>query len=464
MRQPQEPSRSSWRPTPVTFANRAVRLAVAALLTGLLLTGCGSASRVTAGGAEGEARPAFPAETSPVTLWLSALEVPPGAEVVAILRNLTGVPATFGVAATIDRWDGANWVPHRFVGLCLDFWFCTGKPGPLDGDHAEPAIGLSATAERPGPAERFTTAGLDPGWYRISQRANEPVIATAILHVADGAPSPAPLPPTDQPAISLNPALVGPHGGRITALPILPTSGKNQTIDDVVAATANLAETASLDRWDGTDWRMQTTVELHAGTEGAGPHLDRSADLPALPAGAYRFVRHATDGRPDHTGRFWVVDDAPATGGATTTTTSTARSDPPSSPASTVAACSPDATEPSMGNGYCGPEPQAGNGDGPDGLCTGREARPPCGPGAEQGHWYPYTLAISCDAHTIFNGQRWASTLGPPPAAEAPRHVWIQLYASDQAGVLSPTMAVGYKIDPGGPPTTCPPQPATPTK
>jgi len=330
--------------------------------------------------------------------------------------------------------------------------------------HAEPSIGLSATAERSGPAERFTTAGLDPGWYRIRQRANEQVIATGILHVADGAPSPAPLPPTDQPAISLNPALVGPHGGRITALPILPTSGNGQTIDDVVAATANLAETASIDRWDGKDWHMQTTIELHPGTEGAGPHVDRTASLPALPAGAYRFVRHPADGHADHTGRFWVVDDAPVAGAPTPTTTSTA-ADAPRPPASTVPPCPPDATEPSMGNGYCGPEPQAGNGDGPDGLCTGREAGPPCGPSAEPGRWYPYTLAISCDAHTIFSGQRWLSTLGPPPAAEAPRHVWIQLSASDQAGVLSPTMAVGYKLDPDGPPTTCPlPQPATPTR
>jgi hypothetical protein len=445
----------------VTSAGRAVRFPVAALLAAVLLAGCGSASRVTAGGAEPEARPVFPTEASPATLWLSAAEVPPGAEVVAILRNPTGTPATFGAAAFIDRWDGTSWMPHRFVGMCLDFWFCSGKPGPLDGDHAVPSIGLSASAERPGPVERFTTLGLEPGWYRIRQQANEPIVATGILHVADGAPSPAPLPPTDRPAISLNPALIGADGGRITALPILPTSGNGQTLDDVVAATADLAETASIDRWDGTDWRTQTSVELSPGTDGTGPHLDRTADIPALPAGAYRFVRHATDGRADYTGRFWVADDAPVAV-APSATTSTPGSDPPSPPASTVAACPSDATEPSVGNAYCGPEPTAGNGDGPDGLCTGRESRPPCGRGVEPGRWYPYTLAIDCDAHMLFNGQRWVSTLGPPPAGEAPRHVWIQLYASDQAGVLSPTMAVGYKLDPDGPPTTCQAPPSAP--
>jgi hypothetical protein len=132
-------------------------------------------------------------------------------------------------------------------------------------------------------------------------------------------------------------------------------------------------------------------------------------------------------------------------------------------PSGAAQECSPNATEPSMGNGYCGPEPRAGNGDGPDGLCTGREPGPPCGPGVEPGRWYPYTLAISCDAHALFDGRRWISTLGPPPGDEAPRHVWIQLYSGEQAGVLSPTMAVGYKLDPAGPATTCPPPPTPPS-
>jgi hypothetical protein len=122
--------------------------------------------------------------------------------------------------------------------------------------------------------------------------------------------------------------------------------------------------------------------------------------------------------------------------------------------------CPPDATEPTMATGsYCGPDPRAGNGLGPDGVCTGRETAPPCGPGVEPGRWYPYTLAIGCDAHTIFNGQRWLSTLGPPPGEEAPRPVWIKLHSPDAAGVLSPTMAVGYRLDLDGPPTSCPPYP-----
>jgi hypothetical protein len=122
--------------------------------------------------------------------------------------------------------------------------------------------------------------------------------------------------------------------------------------------------------------------------------------------------------------------------------------------------CPPDVTEPTMTNGgYCGPEPQAGNGLGPDGVCTGRETAPPCGPGVEPGRWYPYTLALSCDAHTIFNGQRWLSTLGPPPAEQTPRPVWIRLDSPEHAGVLSPTTAGGYRLDPDGPATSCAPTP-----
>src|SRR5438309_4403596 len=84
-----------------------------------------------AGGSAGRApgrlavpRPAFPAERGPVWLWLSATEVPPGAELVASLQNPSGVDTLFGVAATIDRWDGSAWQPHRSVAVCLDFWSC----------------------------------------------------------------------------------------------------------------------------------------------------------------------------------------------------------------------------------------------------------------------------------------------------------------------------------------------------
>ena len=86
--------------------SRTTAIGAAALLALLLATGCGAATAVTT--QDGSApRPSFPPETSPVSLWLSASEVPPGAEVVAILRNPTGAEAVFGVAATVDRWDGA---------------------------------------------------------------------------------------------------------------------------------------------------------------------------------------------------------------------------------------------------------------------------------------------------------------------------------------------------------------------
>jgi len=281
------------------------------LFAGVVLLGmaaCGSDTSVRSGapGAVAADRPAFPPESGPVSLWLSADEVPPGAEVVAVLRNPTGVEVTFGVAAHVDRWDGAAWVAHRNLPMCLDFWHCTGKPQAIDADFVVPSIGLSPVGGI-GSVERFTTAGLDLGWYRIRQRANEDIVATGILHVTDDAPAPAPLTPTDEPAVSLGPVILSPEGGRITAFPIIPASGASQSSDDVVVATAHLQDPAVIERWDGSRWEKETVVDLHRGEQRGGPDLDRYADLPALPAGAYRFVRTAEDGYPAHTGRFWVV-------------------------------------------------------------------------------------------------------------------------------------------------------------
>jgi len=49
--------------------------------------------------------------------------------------------------------------------------------------------------------ERFSTAGLDPGWYRLRQEGSHNQTATGIFHITAGAPTPAPLPPTGQQAL-----------------------------------------------------------------------------------------------------------------------------------------------------------------------------------------------------------------------------------------------------------------------
>ncbi|MEO8697337.1 MAG: hypothetical protein ABI658_27790, partial [Acidimicrobiales bacterium] len=242
-----------------------------------------------------------PLDPAPISLWLSASRVTDKepTELVAVLVNHDGSEATFGVAARIDRWDGQSWVPHRLLAMCLDHWFCTATPQAL-GPMVVNSIGLSARVDTPGPTERFSTKGLDQGWYRISQTANEGLVAATILQVVAGADPVAPLVSVDMPAISIAPVLVKPTGTIVGMLrPLVP--GIN-SIAEVERALAGLAETAALERWDGRDWKPIATIALKPA---ASDPLSRSAELPALAEGDYRLVRAGPNGA--HIGRFWVT-------------------------------------------------------------------------------------------------------------------------------------------------------------
>jgi hypothetical protein len=246
-----------------------------------------------------DAPPVLPA--SPFTLWLTAERVPPGpVELVALLVNHDVNDATFGVFATVDRWDGREWVQHGELVMCMDHWHCTARvqsPGEIDG---VPDLGLSAEPGRPGPVERFTTEGLDAGWYRISQEANEGVVAAAILEIAEDAPAPAPLVSIDAPAISVTPALVSPDGGEIYLYPLIPAPTGAQSREDVLEAIRGLSEVARLERWNGSTWEPTREIQLNE----ADDNLARAAELPQLPEGEYRLVRDGPEGR--HIGHFWV--------------------------------------------------------------------------------------------------------------------------------------------------------------
>ncbi len=246
-----------------------------------------------------DAPPALPA--SPFSLWLSAKRVPMGpVELVALLVNHDGSDATFGVLARIDRWDGSQWVPYGELVMCMDHWHCTARvqlPGEIE---SVPDLGLSAEPGRPGPVERFTTEGLDVGWYRISQEANEGVVAAAILEVAEGALAPAPLVSIDAPAISVTPALVSPDGAEIYLYPLIPAPTGAQSREDVLEATRGLAEVARIERWNGSTWEAAGEIQLNE----AEDNLARSAQLPPLPEGEYRLVREGPEG--PHIGHFWV--------------------------------------------------------------------------------------------------------------------------------------------------------------
>jgi hypothetical protein len=247
-----------------------------------------------------------PTPASPVTLWLSADRVPPGpVEFVGVLVDHEGVDATFGVFAEVQRWDGNEWGSYGYLVMCMDHWHCTARIKPSDSSGGVPDIGLGPRLGVPGPVERFTTAGLDVGWYRIVQTANEGVVATGIFEVADGAPSPAPLVNVDAPAISISPALVSPGGDEVNLYPLIPAPGGSQSREDILRAIDGLSETAQIERWDGTAWDVVATVDL---LRVAGDSLQRSAMLPSLEPGGYRLVRDGPE--RSHVGRFWV-DESP---------------------------------------------------------------------------------------------------------------------------------------------------------
>lgn len=138
------------------------------------------------------------------------------------------------------------------------------------------------------------------------------------------------------------------------------------------------------------------------------------------------------------------------------TTASTTRSfESRGVPATAGPPCPSDQAEPAWVNGsFCGPAPTAGNGLGPDGLCTGKETSPPCGPGAVPGKYYAYTLPLHCDGRTIFDGQKWVSQL-PPSSDLPPIHVWMGRVTATQAGFIAPNGSVGFSLDTGAPPAPC---------
>lgn len=245
-------------------------------------------------------------ESSPVRLWISAERAPAGSsvELVAVLVDDEGVDATFGLEASIDRWDGGAWVPHRRLVMCLPESRCTAVPHGLGDPMGVDDIGLSAAPGQPGPAQRFSTEGLDVGWYRVAQRSNEGVVAAGRFEVADDASPTAPLEPVDRPGLSVSPVLVSPVVGAVRLEPLVsPDADGNLTAEDIEAAVEGLSETATIERWDGRRWVATAEVEL---APDEWPSA-RTAQLPELQDGAYRLVR--TRASEEHAGNFWVTDE-----------------------------------------------------------------------------------------------------------------------------------------------------------
>lgn len=260
--------------------------------------------------------PPPPETPGPYSLWLSAEQVPPGdVELVAVLVNYQGADAAFGVPAEVERWNGRSWQLHRRMNVCLDHWHCTASMYPPGAPEVQGSddIGIGATVAQPGPVERFSIESLEPGWYRMSQEAHGGVVARGMFQVVEGAPAPAPLWPTDAPAISMQPPLIPAEGGTATLTPLVPSVDGALTYEDVEDAVRGLGVVANVDRWTDSGWDRVADIDLDVPT-GEQSYFEVLADVPGLEPGAYRLVRSGPDG--DQTGNFWVLGPDEETGGA----------------------------------------------------------------------------------------------------------------------------------------------------
>lgn len=278
------------------------------------------------GGEGGHTRTAGPPaeDPGPVSLWLTADRVPPGAvELGAVLINRTDTEATFDVRTTVERWTDTGWHEVGFVDLCQNDWLCTATVEPIPTEPVPLAMTqVTVPAGSAGPLEQFTLDGMEPGWYRLSRDTH----TSGVIEVSEGAPLPAPMQPTDVFGIGVRPAALPTDGGDIVLAPIVPFSEKVElgpdeqrtmeyvpgavrystprTLEHVERVLANLSATATVQRWTGDDWETVTQITLTT-----RPHQDYALEtegtLGALEPGEYRVLRTGPDS--DHTGRFWVL-------------------------------------------------------------------------------------------------------------------------------------------------------------
>lgn len=263
----------------------------------------GSSSTIPATSTEAALTNPPPApEPTEVYLWLSAARVPPGsADLMAAVVNNSRRDMTFGVAANVERWDGAVWRPYGAMVMCLDHWQCSAQIQPNTERAVVPLIGLTASPGSPSTAERFTTTGLSPGWYRISQAADDGSVAAAVLEVAPDAEEPAPLTGLGEPTITIQPVIMS-RGAETTL--VLHTVGASAAHG---LPGSGRTETVIVQQWTPTRWTPVGEWSLDLSATG-DPSVEASVVIPQdLPSGQYRVIREdATAGAL--MGNFWVED------------------------------------------------------------------------------------------------------------------------------------------------------------
>ncbi len=246
-----------------------------------------------------------PDTTVGTDLWLSADRVPPGAEVVGVLLVGTGPGGeVFDQLASVERWEDGAWVDRAEPLLwCLPTDPCSAEVmAPGTAVDFQP-VDIAPEPGVPGPAMRMSTAGLEPGWYRITHAARSGAVASAVVEIAADAQSAAPLVPLDEPSLAVDrPVIPADPTGPLVLTRVDPEGG---------SAAGEPADRARVDAWrDGAWVTVEDPVALSGDMDGAGAPVVQGVITLPLDRGEYRVVLSGPDG--DVWGRFWVVESPQA--------------------------------------------------------------------------------------------------------------------------------------------------------
>lgn len=245
----------------------------------------------------------------PFRVWLSESVVPAAGADVAVM--LIGPPATesspretFGVGAQLDRWDGTQWQPHRWVRLCMDFWHCVGSLHLINEEgFGIEDIGIEVGASGTGSTTYLRLEGLDPGWYRLQQTSVAGVQANGVFEVVAADAPVVPVGPRDVDTIAPDRTLLT-EADRTVLIRREPATTQP---DDSPAY--DLGETVDLETWTGQSWDPVTAIALVPAPEEDAYRSTYRAELPPLDVGAYRLVDRNQPGEAQAV--LWITDDTP---------------------------------------------------------------------------------------------------------------------------------------------------------
>ena len=152
------------------WAGAGAALFVAGVAAGLMLGGVPRPF----GPGPADVPPPEPADAE-AALVISPSTVQAGDTVAVTILNRGQSELVGGVGVEAERWDGRAWKAAGVAGLCfgdaLDT--CGGRIDPSSSSFAVPAVGITAPPEGFSSPLGLSTAGLAPGWYRLSQTVTD---------------------------------------------------------------------------------------------------------------------------------------------------------------------------------------------------------------------------------------------------------------------------------------------------